>query len=140
MTVDIRLNQMVNALDAWLKTIPIDDVELSIRTLNALKKCGVKTLHDAQGAIINRQLHKQYGIGPKAVKEVEEIIRNVSALMPPLPPEQPAKSKRERRLEGVLEMFLSWTGALAQVGSATPEAWRELVVLRRKAEAVLDDD
>ena len=140
MAVDIRLNQMVNALDAWLKTIPIDDVELSIRTLNALKKCGVKTLHDAQGAIINRQLHKQYGIGPKAVKEVEEIIRNVSALMPPLPPEQPAKSKREVRLERVLEMFLSWTGALAQVGSATPEAWRELVVLRQEAEVVLDDD
>ena len=140
MTVDIRLNQMVDALDAWLKTIPIEETELSIRTFHALKKCGVNTLHDAQVAIINRQLHKQYGIGPKAVKEVEEIIRNVSALMPPLPPEQPAKSKRERKLENVLEMFLSWTGALAQVGSANAEAWRELVAIRARAEAVLDDD
>lgn len=139
MTVDIRLNQMVNALDAWLKSIPIEETELSIRTFNALKKCGVNTLHDAQGAIINRQLHKQYGIGPKAVKEVEEIIRNVSALMPPLPPEQPAKSKRERRLEGVLEMFLSWTGALAVTGSADAEAWRELVAIRQEAEVLLDD-
>ena len=87
-------------------------------------------------ALINRQLHKQHGIGPKAVKEVEEIIFNVSAGLPA----PRAKSKREVRMERVLEMFLSWTGALAQVGSATPEAWRELVVLRQEAEVVLDDD
>lgn len=136
MTVDIRLNQMIDALDGRMKSILIDDVELSIRTLKALKDCGVKTLHEAQLAIINRQLHKQHGIGPKAVKEVEEIIFNVSATLP-VPQ---AKSKREVRLERVLEMFLSWTGALAQVGSATPEAWRELVVLRQEAEVVLGDD
>lgn len=136
MAVDIRLNQMIDALDGRMKSILIDDVELSIRTLKALKDCGVKTLHEAQLAIINRQLHKQRGIGPKAVKEVEEIIFNVSATLP-VPQ---AKSKREVRLERVLEMFLSWTGALAQVGSATPEAWRELVVLRQEAEVVLGDD
>ena len=136
MAVDIRLNQMIDALDGRMKSILIDDVELSIRTLKALKDCGVKTLHEAQLAIINRQLHKQHGIGPKAVKEVEEIIFNVSATLP-VPQ---AKSKREVRLERVLEMFLSWTGALAQVGSAAPEAWRELVVLRQEAEVVLGDD
>lgn len=136
MAVDIRLNQMIDALDGRLKSILIEDVELSIRTLKALKDCGVRTLHEAQMALINRQLHKQHGIGPKAVKEVEEIIFNVSAGLPA----PRAKSKREVRLERVLEMFLSWTGALAQVGSATPEAWRELVVLRQEAEVVLDDD
>lgn len=136
MAVDIRLNQMIDALDGRLKSILIEDVELSIRTLKALKDCGVRTLHEAQMALINRQLHKQHGIGPKAVKEVEEIIFNVSAVLPA----PRAKSKREVRLERVLEMFLSWTGALAQVGSATPEAWRELVVLRQEAEVVLDDD
>lgn len=136
MTVDIRLNQMIDALDGRLKSILIEDVELSIRTLKALKDCGVRTLHEAQMALINRQLHKQHGIGPKAVKEVEEIIFNVSAGLPA----PRAKSKREVRMERVLEMFLSWTGALAQVGSATPEAWRELVVLRQEAEVVLDDD
>ena len=136
MVVDIRLNQMIDALDGRMKSIRIEDVELSIRTLKALKDCGVRTLHDAQMALINRQLHKQHGIGPKAVKEVEEIIFNVSAGLPA----PRAKSKREVRLERVLEMFLSWTGALAQVGSATPEAWRELVVLRQEAEVVLDDD
>jgi len=136
MTVDIRLNQMIDALDGRLKSIPIENVELSIRTLKALRDCGVRTLHDAQMAIINRQLHKQHGIGPKAVKEVEEIIFNVSASLPaPI-----TKTKRERRLEQVLEMFLSWTGALAQVGSATPDAWRELVVIRQQAEKVLDND
>ena len=136
MAVDMRLNQMIDALDERMKSIRIEDVELSIRTLKALKDCGVGTLHDAQMALINRQLHKQHGIGPKAVKEVEEIIFNVSAGLPA----PRAKSKREVRLERVLEMFLSWTGALAQVGSATPEAWRELVVLRQEAEVVLDDD
>ena len=136
MVVDIRLNQMIDALDGRLKSIRIEDVELSIRTLKALKDCGVGTLHDAQMALINRQLHKQHGIGPKAVKEVEEVIFNVSAGLPA----PRAKSKREVRLERVVEMFLSWTGALAQVGSANVEAWRELVVLRQKAEAVLDDD
>ena len=139
MAVDIKLNQMVNALDKWLKTIPLEDVELSVRAYKALKDCGVNTLHEAQGAIINRQLHKQYGIGPRAVKEVEEIIRNVSAMMPPLPPEEPAKSKREARMEGVLEMFLSWTGALAVTGSADAEAWRELVAIRQEAEGLLND-
>lgn len=136
MAVDVRLNQMIDALDGRLKSILIEDVELSIRTLKALKDCGVRTLHEAQMALINRQLHKQHGIGPKAVKEVEEIIFNVSAGLPA----PRAKSKREVRMERVLEMFLSWTGALAQVGSATPEAWRELVVLRQEAEVVLDDD
>ncbi len=136
MAVDIRLNQMIDALDGRMKSILIEDVELSVRTLKALKDCGVRTLHEAQMALINRQLHKQHGIGPKAVKEVEEIIFNVSAGLPA----PRAKSKREVRLERVLEMFLSWTGALAQVGSATPEVWRELVVLRQEAEVVLDDD
>lgn len=136
MAVDVKLNRMIDALDGRMKSIMIEDVELSIRTLKALKDCGVRTLHEAQMALINRQLHKQHGIGPKAVKELEEIIFNVSAGMPA----PRAKSKREVRLERVLEMFLSWTGALAQVGSATPEAWRELVVLRQEAEVVLDDD
>lgn len=85
MAVDIRLNQMIDALDGRMKSILIEDVELSIRTLKALKDCGVRTLHEAQMALINRQLHKQHGIGPKAVKEVEEIIFNVSAVLPPEP-------------------------------------------------------
>ena len=82
MTVDIRLNQMIDALDGRMKSIMVEDVELSVRTLKALKDCGVRTLHEAQMAIINRQLHKQHGIGPKAVKEVEEIIFNVSSTLP----------------------------------------------------------
>lgn len=136
MAVDIRLNQMIDALDGRMKSILIEDVELSVRTLKALKDCGVRTLHDAQMAIINRQLHRQHGIGPKAVKEVEEVIFNISVRLPA----PRTKSVREVRMERVLETFLSWTGALAQVGSATPEAWRELVVLRQEAEGVLDSE
>ena len=96
MTVDIRLNQMINALDGRLRYIGLDQVELSVRTLKALKDCGVRTLHDAQMAIINRQLHKQHGIGPKAVREVEEIIFNVTRALP-----HPNELEREERRLGL---------------------------------------
>jgi hypothetical protein len=82
MAVDTRLNQMLDALDGRLKNIPLEDVELSIRTFKALKDCGADTLHDAQMALINRTLHKQHGIGPRAVREIEEIIVNVCAVLP----------------------------------------------------------
>lgn len=131
MAVDIRLNQMVNALDSYLNSILLDDLELSVRTLNALKKCGAVTLRDAQGALINRSLHKQYGIGRRAVKEVEDIIAYTIANRPPT-------RDQERKMRQVLEMFLSWTGALAVTGSVEPDAWRELVVIRSRAEAVLN--
>lgn len=89
MSVDIRLNQMIDALDGRLKGVLLEDVELSVRTLKALKDCGASTLHDAQMALINRTLHKQKGIGPKAVKEVEEVIASVCLMMP-------AKSEHRR--------------------------------------------
>ena len=92
MSVDLRLNALINALDGRLKSVNVDDVELSVRTLKALKDCGVRTLHEAQMAIINRQLHKQHGIGPRAVREVEEIIFNVTAALP-----QPNELEREER-------------------------------------------
>lgn len=85
MATDTRLNLMINALDGRLRSIGIEQVELSVRTLKALKDCGVRTLHQAQMAIINRQLHKQHGIGPKAVREVEEILFNVTASLPAIP-------------------------------------------------------
>lgn len=100
MTVDIRLNKMINALDGRLRSIGIEQVELSVRTLKALKDCGVRTLHDAQMALINRQLHKQPGIGPKAVKEVQEIIFNVTASLPP--PEEIARQQRRLELNSLL--------------------------------------
>lgn len=138
MAVDNRLNQMINALDGRLKSIRLEDVELSVRTFKALKDCGADTLHDAQMALINRTLHKQHGIGPRAVKEVEEIIVNVCAVLPvPVPVPE---SKREKHLERVLEMFLSWTGALAISGDITRDAWCELVDMRAEAERVLGDE
>jgi len=135
MAVDIRLNQMIDALDGRLKSIRLEDVELSIRTLKALKDCGAETLHDAQMALINRILHKQHGIGPRAVREVEEVIASVCAVLPA----PPTSLKREQKLEQVLELFLSWTGALAIAGSPEPDAWRELVTIRARAEAVLNN-
>lgn len=86
MTVDVRLNQMIGALDLRLKDVLIEDVELSVRTFAALTRCGAVTLHDAERALIDRTLHKQKGIGPRAVREVEEIIHNVLKVLPPPKP------------------------------------------------------
>jgi len=135
MAVDTRLNQMIAALDGRLKHVRLEDVELSIRTLKALRDSGAHTLHDAQMALINRTLRKQKGIGPSAIKEVEEVIASVLAVLPvPVPVPE---SKREKQLERVLEMFLSWTGALAINGNITRDAWCDLVDMRVEAERVL---
>lgn len=128
MTVDTRLNKMINALDGRLRYIGIEQVELSIRTLKALKDCGVRTLHDAQMAIINRQLHKQHGIGPKAVREVEEIIFNVTAALP-----QPNELEREERrldLNSLLLAFESDTIRLydLQRADASPDDFLDIDV------------
>ena len=134
MTVDIRLNQMVAALDERLKSIPLEDVEFSVRTLNALYKLGARNLYDVQIALTNRTLHKSKGIGAKSVKEAAEVVTNVCAVLPiPVPV---SESEREKQLEQVLEMFMSWTGALAISGNITRDAWCELVDLRAEAERV----
>lgn len=134
MAVDIKLHEMMNELDQRLWNIRLEDVELSIRSYNALRKIGVRNLGEAQRALINRRFKQQRGIGPRAVKELEEIILSVSSILPPKP-----VRNRERQLKEVLELFLSWTGALAVTGSATPDAWRELVVIRSRAEAALEE-
>jgi hypothetical protein len=51
-----------------------------------------------------------------------------------------SQSKREQQLERVLEMFLSWTGALAISGNITRDAWCDLVDMRAEAERVLGGD
>ena len=110
MTTDTRLNLMINALDGRLRSIGIEQVELSVRTLKALKDCGVRTLHEAQMAIINRQLHKQHGIGPKAVREVEEIIFNVTAALP-----QPNELEREQRRADLNSLLFAFETAAVEL-------------------------
>lgn len=128
MTVDIRLNKMINALDGRLRSIGIEQVELSVRTLKALKDCGVRTLHDAQMALINRQLNKQPGIGPKVVKEVEEIIFNVSAMLPW--PDENEERQRHLDLNSLLLAFESDIIRLydLQRADASPEDFLDINV------------
>ena len=116
MTTDIRMYALIRALDERLKTVSLDDVELSVRTLKALKDCGVRTLHEAQMALINRQLHRQSGIGPKAVREVEEIIFNVTAALPP--PAEVARQQRRLELNSLLLAYESHVLALYTYQSA----------------------
>ena len=68
-----------------LKTIIIDEMELSVRTLDALRKCGVSTLHEAQMAVNNGQLRLQHGVGRKTVNEVKEVIWYAMHHMQPSP-------------------------------------------------------
>lgn len=120
MAVDVKLNALIRALDERLKTVNIDDVELSIRTYNALKNCGVRTLHEAQMALINRQLHRQPNIGPKAVREVEEIIFNVTTALPP--PAEVARQQRRLELNSLLLAYETHTLALYTYQSAAPHS------------------
>lgn len=138
MAVDIRLNALIRALDERLKTVSIDDVELSVRTYKALKDCGVRTLHEAQMALINRQLHRQPNIGPKAVREVEEIIFNVTAALPP--PAEVARQQRRLELNSLLLAYESHVLALYTYQSADPDpadfgdiALNETIAKRKEA-------
>lgn len=79
MAVDIKLNNMIDALGR-LERVRIEDVELSVRAHNALKRLGAVTLADAQRAIIDRDFIKQPNVGRRTVDEVREIIANVAAL------------------------------------------------------------
>lgn len=116
MTTDIRMNALIRALDERLKTVTLDDVELSVRTYKALKDCGVRTLHEAQMALINRQLHRQPNIGRKAVQEVEEIIFNVTVALPP--PAEVARQQRRLELNSLLLAYESHVLALYTYQSA----------------------
>jgi hypothetical protein len=116
MTTDIRMYALIRALDERLKTVSLDDVELSVRTYKALKDCGVRTLHEAQMALINRQLHRQPGIGRKAVQEVEEIIFSVTAALPP--PAEVARQQRRLELNSLLLAYESHVLALYTYQSA----------------------
>ena len=116
MTTDIRLYALIRALDERLKTVSIDDVELSVRTLKALRNCGIRTLHEAQMALINRQLHRQPDIGRKAVQEVEEIIFSVTAALPP--PAEVARQQRRLELNSLLLAYESHVLALYTYQSA----------------------
>jgi len=134
MAVDTRLNQMMLAGDERLTSVPISALEFSVRTLDGLRKVGATNLGEAYWSVVNRTLHRQRNIGPKSIKEVEDMVAYVLATRPVIP-----STARERKLEQVLELFLSWTGALAITGGPEPDAWRELVTLRARAEAVLNN-
>jgi hypothetical protein len=97
MTLDVqaRMKAMNTELDERLKHISIDDVNLSVRTLNALKKGGVRTLYDALKTLIDKQLHTQHGIGRKTLSEIKEAIWSAKSKFPP-PPEV---TRHTRRLE-----------------------------------------
>ena len=136
MAVDTRLNQMMLAKDERLTSVPLSALELSIRTLDGLKRVGATNLGEAYWSVVNRTLHRQCRIGPKSIKEVEDMVAYVLSVSPCPPP----ATTKERKLTKVLELFLSWTGALAVTGSATPEAWRELIVIRDKAQALLNEE
>ena len=141
MNTDIRLNAMIRALDERLKTISIDQVELSVRTLKALKDCGVRTLHEAQMALINRQLRRQPNIGPKAVREVEEIIFNVTASLPP-----PAEVARQQRRLELNSLLLAYEAHVLAIyahqtrGDDAPERRVPIEKVREKILAYADKD
>jgi hypothetical protein len=112
--------------------IPIDDLELSVRTLNALKKCGVMTLGQAEKVVNDGRLSKQPGIGRKAIREVLEIVYNVETLMPK---EQPVEAKVHPLVELLVARAKSHPEEFVTGGpesiSATSRWWYAIDVVRR---------
>lgn len=135
MSTDIRLNAIIRALDERLKTVSIDQVELSVRTLKALKDCGVRTLHEAQMALINRQLRRQPNIGPKAVREVEEIIFNVTASLPP--PAEVARQQRRLELNSLLLAYEAHVLAVYAYKTRGDDASEGRVAIEKVREKIL---
>lgn len=121
MTVDIRLNQMINAFDAQLDNVLLEDVELSIRSFAALTRCGCVTLGDAKKALKDGSFLKQKGVGQRAAKEVEEIIRNVGAVMPTPSETEIALFAARREIEAQSERILHLERALARIACMNPE-------------------
>jgi hypothetical protein len=123
--------------------IPLDDLEFSIRTLNALKKCGVTTLGQAEMAVKDGRLRKQPGIGPRAIREVLEIIYNVETM---LPKEQPVEAKVHPLVELLVARAKShpeeFVNGTPDTLSATNRWWHAVDVIRRDGtvedNAVLD--
>jgi hypothetical protein len=124
--------------------IPIDDLELSVRTLNALKKCGVMTLGQAEKVVNDGRLSKQPGIGRKAIREVLEIVYNVETLMPK---EQPVEAKVHPLVELLVARAKSHPEEFVTGGpdtlSVTNRWWHAIDVIRREGtaedNAVLDN-
>ena len=123
--------------------IPIDDLELSVRTLNALKKCGVMTLGQAEKVVNDGRLSKQPGIGRKAIREVLEIIYNVETMMPK---EQPVEAKVHPLVELLVARAKTHPEEFVNGGpdtlSVTNRWWHAVDVIRRDGtvedNAVLD--
>jgi hypothetical protein len=123
--------------------IPIDDLELSVRTLNALKKCGVMTLGQAEKVVNDGRLSKQPGIGRRAIREVLEIIYNVETM---LPKEQPVEAKVHPLVELLVARAKShpeeFVNGTPDTLSATNRWWHAVDVIRRDGtvedNAVLD--
>ncbi|CEH28302.1 hypothetical protein AM501_09505 [Aneurinibacillus migulanus] len=71
----IRKNKWVQeALDNYAKTINIEDIGLSPRTGNPLKRKGIKTVYE----LINLTEHEFYSIpnlGDKSVVEINDILK-----------------------------------------------------------------
>lgn len=123
--------------------IPIDDLELSIRTLNALKQCGVTTLGQAEKAVNDGRLSKQPGIGRRAIREVLEIIYNVETMMPKA---QPVEAKVHPLVELLVARAKTHPEEFVTGGpdtlSVTNRWWHAIDVIRREGtvedNAVLD--
>lgn len=85
MTVDIKLNNMIDALGR-LERVRIEDVELSVRAHNGLKNDGCVTLADVQRRINEGTLRRIPNIGRRTAAEIQEIIDYVLSMPDEAPP------------------------------------------------------
>ena len=54
---------------------PIEDLELSVRSHNALKRAGIDTVEELYWAYKNNILVRVRGLGNRSISEIEELLR-----------------------------------------------------------------
>lgn len=53
---------------------PIEDLELSVRSHNALKRAGIDTVEELYWAYKNNILVRVRGLGNRSISEIEELL------------------------------------------------------------------
>ena len=54
---------------------PIEDLKLSVRSHNALKRAGIDTVGELYRAYKNNILVRVRGLGNRSISEIEELLR-----------------------------------------------------------------
>lgn len=144
MAVDMKLNKMVDDL-ARLEKINLDNVELSVRTRNALYFLDVRNMAQAFDVLHNGKFAKHKGVGRKAVGELREVLANITEITRPDPTLLALRTKLHEaqtelsRALGDKDYFESrLTGLRVSFGEALEKEREKTSYIKQKMDSLLE--